>query len=90
MKASSAGEALRAADRLRARGKAALAALDDDRIAAAFLDTVAAFRDPESPERRRLDPDLRETAELSAGTLDASLGALLDGFDEVVAFQLHR
>jgi hypothetical protein len=68
---------------LRARGGAALAALSDDRLAAAFLDTVNAFRDPGSPERRRLDPALRESAQLSAGTLDASLDALLDGFDTV-------
>ena len=67
-------------DRLRRRGSAALATLDDERLAAAFLDTVAAFRDPGSPERRSLDPALRRERAALAGLLDASLAALLDGF----------
>jgi hypothetical protein len=71
---------LRAADSLRSKGAAALRDLDDRRLEEAFLDTVAAFRDPTSPERRGVDPELRESAALSKGCLDASLAALLDGF----------
>jgi hypothetical protein len=73
---------LRAAALLRTRGNAALADVEDARLEAAFLDTVAAFRDPSSAERRALDPALRESAALSRGCLDASLAALLDGFGE--------
>jgi hypothetical protein len=69
-----------AAERLAVEGAAALATLDDDRLERAFLSAVAAFRDPGSSERRGLDPALRESAALSAGCLDASLDALLDGF----------
>ncbi len=61
-------------------GAAALATLDDERLEAAFLDAVAAFRDPASPERRGLDPALRAERAALAGLLDASLAALLDGF----------
>ncbi len=75
-----AADMLRAAETLRSSGVAALRKLDDWRLEAAFLDTVAAFRDPSSPERRGLDPALRESAALSQGCLDASLAALLGGF----------
>ena len=45
----------RLAAHLATTGAEALAALGDDRLLAAWGDAVAAFRDPESPERRRLD-----------------------------------
>ena len=76
----SAAAILRAAETLRSSGAAALREVDDRRLEDAFLDAVAAFRDPSSPERRGVDPALRESAALSQGCLDASLAALLDGF----------
>ena len=67
---------LRAAETLRRTAARRSRSVDDRRLEAAFLDTVAAFRDPSSPERRRLDPALCESAALSQGCLDASLDAL--------------
>jgi hypothetical protein len=70
----------RVTEHLRITGTAALGAIDDSRLAAAFLATVEVFRDPASEERRRLDPALRDATGLSQGCLDTSLDALLDGF----------
>ncbi|HVR31057.1 MAG TPA: acyl-CoA reductase [Thermoanaerobaculia bacterium] len=71
---------LRVAAHLGTAGAPALASIDAERLEAAFAGAVEAFRDPDSPERRRLDPDLRRNTQLSQACLDASLDALLDGF----------
>ena len=68
------------AEHLARRGTEAIESLDGERLETAFAGAIEAFRDPHSPERRRLDPDLARAAGLSQPCLDASLDALLDGF----------
>ena len=60
-------------------GAETLAALGADRLLAAWAGAVAAFRDPESPERRGLDPALARTCRLSPAGLAAGLEAVLGG-----------
>jgi hypothetical protein len=54
-------------------------ALSLERRAEAWEATVAAFRDPASPERRALDPELAAACRLSQAGLDAGLEAVLEG-----------
>ncbi|MEA2694863.1 MAG: hypothetical protein QOJ16_4250, partial [Acidobacteriota bacterium] len=61
------------------RGGAALAAIGEAALLAAGSDTVFAFRDPASPERRALDPDLARLCRLSPAGLAAGLEAVLGG-----------
>jgi hypothetical protein len=58
---------------------AELRALPAAALAAAWGDTVAAFRDPRSPERRDLDPALARLCRLSPAGLAAGLEAVLGG-----------
>ena len=74
---------LRVAAHLAGAGSRSLAAIDDAGLERAFLGAVDAFRQPASPERRRLDPHLLGATELSQPCLDESLAALLDGFSVV-------
>lgn len=67
------------ASHLATAGTAALADLPAEALADAWLDTAAAFRDPRSPERRRLAPALATTTGLSPAGLDAGLDAVLGG-----------
>src|SRR6185295_171829 len=62
-----------------AKGAAALAALPEGRLAAAWGATVDAFLDPESPERRALDPALASLCRLSPQGLAAAFEAVLGG-----------
>lgn len=48
-------------------------------LAAAWVQTVEAFRDPASPERRALDPSLAAAVRLSPQGLQAGLEAVLGG-----------
>lgn len=72
----------RLAAHLDTRGAAALAALPDNRLLAAWAGAVAAFRDPDSPERRRLDPALARLCRLSPAGLAAGLEAVLGGVSD--------
>jgi hypothetical protein len=56
-----------------------LAALPAGRLLAAWQGAVAAFRDPASEERRRLDPALARATRLSPPGLSAGLEAVLGG-----------
>lgn len=49
------------------------------RLLAAWAETVEVFRDPASPERRRLDPPLAAAVRLSPPGLQAGLEAVLGG-----------
>jgi hypothetical protein len=69
----------RTADRLNGPGARALAALSDRDILDAWEATVAAFLDPESPERRRLGDELARATRLSPEGLEAGLAAVLGG-----------
>jgi hypothetical protein len=69
----------RLVERLGSRGAAALAALDDETLLAAWGDTVEAFLDPASPERRAIEPALVERTGLSPAGLAAGLAAVLGG-----------
>ena len=69
----------------------ALRAASLDQLLAAWNDTLAAFLDPGSPERRALDPDLLQSTGLSPASLDhglRSIGAGLLG--EPAAAELAR
>ena len=59
--------------------------LSDRDLLATWCDTVARFRDPNSPERRRLDPILARHTGLSRPALAAGLDAVLGGVDRVAA-----
>ena len=61
------------------RGAAALDACSDAELLAAWKDAAAAFRDPRSPERERLDPALARLTALSPAGLAAGLEAVLGG-----------
>ncbi len=56
--------------------------LAQDRLIAAWSDTVEAFLDPKSPERRSLDPHLLGSCRLSPEGLGAGLAAVLGGVRE--------
>lgn len=53
--------------------------MTDEDLLAAWGDTVEAFLDPGSPERRALDPGLAKTSRLSREGLAAALEAVLGG-----------
>lgn len=53
--------------------------LTDEELLTAWGETVEAFLDPGSPERRALDPELAETSRLSREGLAAALEAVLGG-----------
>lgn len=53
--------------------------LRDEDLLAAWGETVEAFLDPGSPERRALDPELARTSRLSREGLSAALEAVLGG-----------
>jgi hypothetical protein len=60
-------------------GGAALRALPTEALLAAWAETVEAFLDPASPERRALDPELARLCRLSSEGLAAGLEAVLGG-----------
>jgi hypothetical protein len=60
-------------------GGAALRVLPTEALLAAWGETVEAFRDPASPERRELDPELARLCRLSPEGLAAGLEAVLGG-----------
>lgn len=72
------GETLEILKDLRA-GEEALRAIPSEDLLAAWSDTVEAFLDPGSPERRALDPELARTSRLSPEGLAAALEAVLGG-----------
>jgi len=67
------------AARLNGPGADALAGLADGEILAAWDETVAAFLDPASPERREIQDGLIRTTRLSPEGLEAGLAAVLGG-----------
>lgn len=69
----------RLAERLNRRGGRALAACSDQDLLEAWEATVAAFLDPQSPERRELGAGLARTTRLSPEGLEAGLQAVLGG-----------
>jgi hypothetical protein len=78
----------RLVDRLGSAGAAALAALDDEALLGAWSDTVEAFLDPLSPERRAIEPALVESTGLSPAGLRAGLAAVLGGVRQPHAAEL--
>ncbi len=69
----------------------ALRATSDDQLLAAWNDTLAAFLDPTSPERRNLDPDLLQSTGLSPAGLDHGLRTIGNGMlGEPAATELAR
>ena len=78
-----------------ARGLAAAArtlrAIPDNELLAAWNDTLAAFLDPTSAERRQLDPHLLQTTGLSPAGLDHGLRTIGNGMlGEPAAAELRR
>ncbi len=70
--------------------KPALARLPEERLIAVWSDTVEAFLDPRSPERRSLDPHLLRSTRLSPEGLEAALAAVLGGVREAPFRSLVR
>ncbi len=69
----------------------ALRATSDDQLLAAWNDTLAAFLDPGSPERRNLDPDLLQSTGLTPAGLDHGLQSIGSGMlGEAAATELAR
>ncbi len=69
----------------------ALRATSDDQLLAAWKDTLAAFLDPGSPERRALDPDLLQSTGLSPAGLDHGLQSIGSGmYGEAATAELAR
>ncbi len=69
----------------------ALRAIPNDDLFAAWNETLAAFLDPTSPERRQLDPDLLQATGLSAAGLDRGLRTIGAGMaGEPAAAALRR
>lgn len=69
----------------------ALRATSDDQLLAAWNDTLAAFLDPTSAERRQLDPHLLQTTGLSPAGLDHGLRTIGNGMlGEPAAAELRR
>ena len=65
--------------------------LATDDLLAAWNDTLAAFLDPASPERRELDPDLLQSTGLSPAGLDRGLRTIGAGMaGEPAATELQR
>lgn len=78
-----------------AQGLAAVArtlrAIPEDDLLAAWNDTLTAFLDPQSPERRALDPDLLQSTGLSPAGLDHGLRTIGAGMlGESAAAELRR
>lgn len=69
----------RLAEHLAGPGQEALRSLPSQDLLAAWQETVAAFRDPESAERKPLDPVLARSCRLSTEGLSAGLEAVLGG-----------
>lgn len=69
----------RIVERLATRGADALATIDDRALLGAWSGTVEAFLDPDSPERRAIEPELVESSGLSPAGLRAGLAAVLGG-----------
>jgi len=69
-------------------GGAALRELSSKALLTAWGETVEAFLDPASPERRALDPDLARACRLSPEGLAAGLDAVLGGVREEPAAAL--
>ncbi len=69
----------------------ALRAIPDDELLTAWNDTLAAFLDPGSPERRALDPDLLQSTGLPPAGLDHGLRTIGTGMlGEPAAAELRR
>ena len=69
----------------------ALRAIPDNELPAAWNDTLAAFLDPQSPERRALDPDLLQSTGLSPAGLDHGLQSIGSGMlGEAATAELRR
>ena len=69
----------------------ALRAIPTDDLLAAWNDTLTAFLDAESPERRQLDPDLLAATGLSPAGLDRGLRTIGAGMrGQPAAAELHR
>ncbi|MCY3930950.1 MAG: hypothetical protein OXH70_04480 [Acidobacteria bacterium] len=69
----------------------ALRATSDDQLLAAWRNTLAAFLDPTSAERRQLDPYLLQTTGLSTAGLDHGLQSIGSGMlGEPAAAELRR
>ena len=65
---------------LAGNGASSLRSVGTEQLLGAWNDTISAFADPRSPERRRLDDRLGPASGLSQRCLNESLGALLEGF----------
>lgn len=76
---ASPGNLAQLAARLAGPGREALTTLPFRGLRKAWQETVAAFRDPKSPERRDLDPALVRSCRLSPEGLAAGLEAVLGG-----------
>lgn len=69
----------------------ALRAIPDNELLASWNDTLAAFLDPTSAERRQLDPHLLQTTGLSPAGLDLGLRSIGTGMlGEPAAAELRR
>ncbi|MCY3966916.1 MAG: hypothetical protein OXG83_18035 [Acidobacteria bacterium] len=74
-----------------AQGARALRAIPEEDLPAAWNDTLAAFLDAGSPERRELDPDLLQSTGLSPTGLDRGLQAIGSGMvGQPAAAELRR
>ena len=80
----------RLVERLATRGAEALATIDHDALLGAWSATVEAFLDPDSPERRAIEPALVESTGLSPAGLKAGLAAVLGGVREPHAAALFE
>lgn len=68
-----------------------LRAIPDDALLAAWNDTLAAFLDPASPERRHLDADLLQSTGLSPAGLSHGLRSIGEGMlGDAAAAELSR
>jgi len=68
-----------------------LRAIPDEHVLAAWNDTLAAFLDADSPERRDLDPGLLQSTGLSPAGLSHGLGSIGEGMlGDAAAAELQR
>jgi hypothetical protein len=79
---------VRLGQHLGSQGAAALAAVSDEALLAAWSATVKAFRDAASDERQALDRPLARFCRLSAPGLEAGLEAVLGGVRKAAAVKL--
>ena len=77
------------AQQLKTKGRDALVEISNQTLLDAWCDTVEAFRDPLSPERKALDPSLTRLCQLSIPGLQAGLEAVLGGVTRQPAQQLQ-